>query len=340
MLFSILIPVFNAEQYIDKCLKSILYQTEEDYEIIIADDGSTDKSYSLCMNWQRQYPNKIHVIRTNRIGSLEARRECMRVAKGDYFYFIDADDYIIDKNALRIVDETIKETKCDLIIFNATCDEINRTKMYDYPFYNREVFEKESLNRVFKIMLAGTKLNTLWNKVFSRYLVDWQEDYSKQKEIVKGTDFYQILPIVSAAKKIVYLDDILYFYNTSNSSSISHQFNPLIYKTTCIQHKRLIYFSNSWRIESSEKEELLKQRFTCSVARIIILVYHWKEKSVNKRIRYLSMIKNDPFYNENHSLKGLCIRDKIAMRLLDFRLYSLLLIYIYMIGLYGKIKAR
>ena len=333
MFFSVLIPVYNAEEYIDRCLNSVINQTEEDFEIVMVDDGSTDQSLQKCREWEKKYPDKIVVIHKDNSGSLETRRECLFHSKGDYLYFIDADDYIIDFDALKTIKEGINKTRCDFVIFNATVDGTRKTKLYSYPFRDGKVYENETLEDIYDVLLSGTQLNTLWNKVFSRNLVDWQEDYSKCKDIIKGTDFYQMLPLLSNAKKVLYIDKVLYLYNVQNNGSISHKFKPLLYRTTCVQHQRLVKISRPWRIQGN-KDELLKRRFTSDVAQIILMMNYVKDIGTKGKIDFFKSIREDQMFIDNYSKVGLSKVRKLAIGLFYRKKFYLLLLYIKIVGVY------
>ena len=93
MKISVIIPVYNTETYVGKCIKSILNQTVKDLEIIIIDDGSTDQSLMICEKFQKQDSRIVLVSQTNR-GVSEARNKGMELATGDWISFIDSDDYL------------------------------------------------------------------------------------------------------------------------------------------------------------------------------------------------------------------------------------------------------
>ena len=94
--FSVLIPIYNTEKYLEECLQSVLNQTYQDFEIIIVDDGSTDSSGALCDDYQKDYPEKIKVIHNKNQGQLASRCIASQQAKGQYCIFMDADDLLID----------------------------------------------------------------------------------------------------------------------------------------------------------------------------------------------------------------------------------------------------
>lgn len=337
MFFSLLIPVYNAEDYLDSCIDSIVKQTETDYEIVLVDDGSKDNSLSVCYKWRDNHPHKIRVISKDNTGSLDTRRVCLKEAKGEYLYFIDADDQIIGANALKELRASIIDTSCDMVIFNATKDLTKRKRLYKYPFEDNTIYENEKLSTIYQVLLSGTQLNTLWNKVFSRSIVDWNEDYTHVEDIIKGTDFYQVLPLISNAKRVLYLDRIYYYYNIQNGGGISHKFNPKLYKTTCIQHERLVKFSQGWILDDIDKKQLLKERFMSDVAQIILMIHFAKDIYRDDIIHFFSKIRGDRMYLENHTYENLGFRKKRALYYLDKEKYDLLLLHIKLCGLYRSL---
>ena len=92
IVLSIIIPVYNVEQYINQCIESILIQTYHDYEIILIDDGSTDSSGEICDTYARK-DNRIKVVHQLNAGQASARNSGMDLAKGDYIGFLDNDDF-------------------------------------------------------------------------------------------------------------------------------------------------------------------------------------------------------------------------------------------------------
>lgn len=113
---SFIVPVFNAEQYLPECLDSLLQQDipREEYEIVCVNDGSRDHSLSVLQNYQRRYPNIVIVDKENG-GVTTARNAGLQQAKGDYIWFVDADDYI-KANVLATLREKIRERDCDRLI--------------------------------------------------------------------------------------------------------------------------------------------------------------------------------------------------------------------------------
>lgn len=113
--FSIIVPVYNTEQYLERCIESILKQTYEEYEIILVNDGSTDNSKKIIREYQKQYPEKIKVVSKKNGGLSSARNKGVSKATGDYILFVDSDDYI-EKGLLKTLNAKTKDSP-DVIRF-------------------------------------------------------------------------------------------------------------------------------------------------------------------------------------------------------------------------------
>lgn len=114
-LFSIIVPVYNVEKYLNQCVDSILKQTYDNYEIILIDDGSTDSSGKICEEYKRKVPDKINVIHQKNGGLSKARNVGLSCAKGEYVLFLDSDDFLLKEDVV----EKLADSCCgqDMIAF-------------------------------------------------------------------------------------------------------------------------------------------------------------------------------------------------------------------------------
>lgn len=113
--FSIIIPVYNVENYLNQCLESILIQNYSNFEIILINDGSTDSSFEICKSFQEKEA-KIQLIDQKNGGLSDARNKGLLAAKGEYIIFTDSDDYWEGKEVLKDLNRLIKESNPDIII--------------------------------------------------------------------------------------------------------------------------------------------------------------------------------------------------------------------------------
>ena len=119
MKYSVIIPVYNVEKYLEKCLLSVLNQTFQDFQMIIVIDGATDGSEAIARRIKKEHPQAdIQIIVQKNKGLGGARNTGMEYATGDYWLFIDSDDYLAE-NALEVLDRVTKDDKYDMIYFNS-----------------------------------------------------------------------------------------------------------------------------------------------------------------------------------------------------------------------------
>ena len=116
ILVSILIPCYNGEKYLDRSIKSALNQTYKNIEIVIGNDGSTDKSLEIIQKYQKQYPNIIRIINSDNHGLAWQRNNLIENSKGDYFTFLDTDDFLTAKAIEKLTKPIFKnQTEYNLI---------------------------------------------------------------------------------------------------------------------------------------------------------------------------------------------------------------------------------
>lgn len=167
VLVSVVIPVYNVEQYLNECVDSVLDQTYSDYEIILVDDGSTDNSGKLCDDYL-SLDNRIKVIHRENGGLSAARNTGMDAATGDYIYFLDSDDYIESVTLERLV-HTAKTDDADIVFFDGyvfytDCEDDGTSYGYSrHDHYQtdtgRKVLEKLLINEEYRTAVPLTFYN-------------------------------------------------------------------------------------------------------------------------------------------------------------------------------------
>lgn len=233
--FSVLIPVYNTENYLNQCIESVLEQSYENFEVILVNDGSTDKSREICDEYADQY-DFVKVIHQENSGQFTARQNSMKFATGDYCIFLDSDDYW-EPHLLEKVKKTIDKYQCDMVIFNRKDVYENTVVEVQLPFHNEQVFSKEKKEDLYKMLLEGTFLNNLVLKVFKRTLSKENiEDYGF-KGICYGEDAFKSACLIKEAKKIVYLSECLYNYRRGvgvTSHITADRIEKITYSNSCM----------------------------------------------------------------------------------------------------------
>ena len=205
---SVIVPVYNSEKYISKCLNSLVTQTLDDIEIIIVDDYSTDNSLQIIEYYQEIYPKKIKVIE-NKVnsGAATARNIGLEHATGEYIGFVDSDDYVLPKMYERLVD-SIEETsaniaKTGLKMLWGGLDLSKLRNHKDEIINERIIIPKE--NTSFLILEAPG----VTTKLFRRNILDNR----KFKDGLKWEDYPFTIPLLASADKVASTMEKDYMYN-------------------------------------------------------------------------------------------------------------------------------
>lgn len=137
--FSIVVPVYNVENYLEKCVDSIINQQFKDYELILVDDGSTDKSGTICDKLVSENKDKVNikVVHQENKGLGGARNTGIEVATGEYLFFVDSDDTIVD-GTLQVLSEYIEDNNVDIVTFDIVKVDENGNELYTIPGFSYE----------------------------------------------------------------------------------------------------------------------------------------------------------------------------------------------------------
>lgn len=227
MLISVIVPVYNAEKYLKECIDSVIEQTYTDIEILLVDDGSTDKSGDICEKYALQ-DNRIKVMHQKNEGQFSARISGVRRATGDYLVFLDADDKLRE-NAIGIIVDKVEKTDCDMLIFEGSRDSDFSSLYMDIPLEKDVIYQNEKLQYIYILALTTGKLNCMCMKAIKANLIKTDGDYSAFFRMRNGEDTLMALMAMDSAKKICYTDDSLYYYR-KNEESVSKKYNPNAYE--------------------------------------------------------------------------------------------------------------
>lgn len=225
LMFSVIVPVYNVENYLRECIDSILAQTYRDFELILVDDGSQDSSGIICDEYAA-IDSRITVIHKENQGHTSARRCGLTNSVGQFICFVDSDDQI-SKDLLKITADIIAAFSSDVITFKCLRVDLNGNRLdEEAPLFTEGEISKE---KYFQKILSSSSLNSLCKKICRRTLFDLDADYSKYFKIRNGEDLLQTIPVICQANNFYYLDKSLYIYRM-NPQSITHQYIGNEYK--------------------------------------------------------------------------------------------------------------
>ena len=272
--FSIIVPIYNVEGYLKKCLDSILNQTFVDYEIILVNDGSTDQSLSIIKEYMNKYPD-VKLINQENKGLSEARNSGLKVAKGNYVLFVDSDDFI-DKDLLLNLNDNIVNNP-DLVRYQV------RTISDKETDYNEEEFESLDGHGAFKKITNFHFVENAWAYLYKRsFLID---NGFLFKPNMYHEDFGLIPLVIVKAKKVNSISYVGYNY-VVRENSIMNDTNYL--KT---RKKAFDVLSQYLDIVDKDNDLYYRSFLANSVILKLMLLYIPYLKNKEDYKKYLSEIK-------------------------------------------------
>ena len=252
-LLTVVIPVYNVEKYLDRCLKSILIQEWKNYDIILVDDGSTDRSPQICDDYVKAY-DFISVIHKENGGLSEARNTGISQAKGEYVYFPDSDDWI-EPNAFSDLAEVIESNQYDIISFNREFVKSEHDIIKSDSKRTKRLTGKEALIDMFSYgFITGFANDKIYRKaLFTKNTI--QFPVGKYYEDL-GTNYKLFL----AAKKVYATNQKYYHYLIDNPDAITKSWNEQKFENMISFYKEL-YYSDDVRSKLDFSELAIAKMF-------------------------------------------------------------------------------
>lgn len=279
-LISVIVPVYNVEKYLNRCIESIVNQTYKNLEIILIDDGSPDNCPKICDEWALK-DNRVKVYHIENGGAGKARNIGMNYATGNFISFIDSDDYIsIDfyKTLISLVNDKCDIVECDYTIvhdeeYNFSSSEIKNEYQI---FTNKEAMELHIKDKIFK--------QVIWNKLY-------KYDIIKNIKFPEGNlvdDEFWTYQAIGSAKKLIHINKTLYAYIQQDESVMHSKYSlkwlsAVEAKLNRIEYVR-IYFPDLYDISCKELW------FTCLYHGQKSLLYLNKEDK-RKSFKYIKSVQ-------------------------------------------------
>lgn len=253
---SVIVPVYGAEKYLNKCVDSLLNQTLHDIEIILVDDGSPDKSSVMCDEYAEK-DSRIKVIHKTNGGVSSARNEGLKVATGEFVTFLDSDDYI-EVRAYEIAYNTAKDNCCEYVMWGFFCDFVdeNENLINQKNLVPRgthyEAFQREEL-----LNLSGY----LWNKLYSKkMLVElklcFKEDLTLYEDLLFNAQY------IPKTKNSIFISEAFTHYIQRDTISLGTKYRENYFELANLALESHIKMLEFWNVEETiVKTHITEQKF-------------------------------------------------------------------------------
>lgn len=310
---SVIVPVYNVEKFIDKCLNSLVKQSLKEIEIIVVNDGTKDNSQKIIDKYVKKYPDKIKSYIKENGGQGSARNYGLKKTTGEYIGYVDSDDFV-EKDMYKKLYNKAKENNYDIVV----CGNYNVSE--DYQNKNIDAFINNyntDLENIFFGKMA------VWNKIYKRDILI--KNKLEFKEKVWYEDLAFTLKAIMNSNTFAFIDEPLYDYliregSTMNNSNVKRNLEILEAFDDILS-----YIKHNKKEEYFDKVEFLAIDHIYISAIVRILKANAdnkiKKETVNELICYMN--KNFPNYKNNKYINTLSRNRKIIYKLINLKMYNL-----------------
>lgn len=324
-LISIIMPVYNAEKYLNRSIESIMNQTYNNIEIILVNDGSTDNSLEICTNYQEK-DNRIKLINQENKGVSFARNKGIDESTGDYIMFIDSDDYI-EKNMIEDMVEKIIEDDIDLIISGIKMSYIKNGQVIQeekYQLKDKMYTIEEMLNDILididLICICGPCCKLYKTEIIKNNRIKFTNEFTMGEDTWYNLDY-----IDACTGKVVTMSNIYYNYMRENPDSLFTKYHDDYIKVTEKVYNKFLNLlerkSNSETVDRYEKNYI----FNLVYANSINFKYDTTHKKKIEDLEY--SLKNKVVVNGIKKIKTDGIKEKIFAFLIKHKCKYILYLY-------------
>ena len=312
---SVILPIYNVEKYLDRCLKSIINQTLKNIEIILVDDESPDLCPQKC-DEAAKYDNRIKVIHKKNGGLGFARNSGLEIATGKYVYFVDSDDYLRLDATEKLYNAAAKDD-LDICFAGVIFEDKNGKQRSNVPKYAGIIFNQPQIVDIVLTGMLGTEptaknnINlgmSAWQGIYRR---EWLKKnnlcFPSERQFI-SEDIIFHLDALPRANSLGYIEECVFYHIVDNPDSLTHRYNPELFQKYCI-----LYLEEKKRIEvlnGSKKMIQNAQRMFLGNARVCLKQIVAKAKfegrqfainEINKIVNNETLIEvlNDYPYNKN-----------------------------------------
>ncbi len=288
---SIIVPVYNVEKYLERCLEALVNQTLKDIEVIIVNDGSKDGSKAIIDKYEKEYPDIIKAFHTENGGASKARNYALQHVTGEYIGFVDSDDYIEENMYEKLYNKAIKEN-ADIVCCNYYRVKEEQKKFNAKNFGNKKIDKDDVFNKnIYEANLLFDEVPYLWNKIFKADIIK-NNNFKFDNDLRIYEDLLFTYKAFSKANKISRIEDCMYYYIVSRAGSL----------TQYLTEKRFDIFNVTEKLNNYYKEigkyEELKDALLYVILKHIYVILEKNTARKEKKLKLKYINKVFDFLNE------------------------------------------
>lgn len=313
-MISIIIPTYNNAKYLNRCLNSIASQTFKNYEVLIIDDGSTDDTSDICVNYSSTDTRFKYIKKEN--GGVSSARNCgLSQYKGDYVIFLDSDDYL-QNDALEIINRDINaKPNANIVVYNNYLMTRDGTKVCE----NDQHFDSVD-NLVFEIIERLSKdknewLRTIWAKVYKRSTL---ENIVFPSEVHIGQDACFLISVINkltSIDEVMFSDSCWYIYDRTNEQSATHNYK----KDLFLLSKYQINYLNKEIDKLQNYDNKRKNTTMCKFSWNLFWIMYYQGQAVKNNINCFKWYEYTSKYINCKDIYDVEFEDYLANKTFKYR---------------------
>lgn len=296
-LVSIIVPAYNVQKYLSHCLDSLIQQTYSNFEIIIVNDGSTDKTLEVAQQYSIR-DSRLVIINKPNSGVSDSRNIALRQALGEYILFVDADDWL-DISTLQVCVERIQKEGADVCFFAYQSEFPNRSDIRtlfsnDRIFTGKEAIDLQRriigpINEELSIPQRLDSYGTIWAKLYRKDILEgiFFEDLNK---VGSAEDTLFNTSVFLRVKKAIYLNRPFYHYRKNNEVSITKKFRPNL-----LNQWSFLFTEMKKNVHTKEAEEAWLNRIAISLFGFDLNVYG-ADITLKEKLKLISECLSNTLY--------------------------------------------
>lgn len=328
---SIIVPIYNVEKYLDRCMQSLLGQTLKDIEIIMVDDGSPDNCPKLCDEYEKT-DSRVKVIHKKNGGLGYARNSGLDVASGEYVAFVDSDDFIEDSMYAKLYNAAVKENAdvayCNHFIFHTATGRLEKPYApveKSITFRGSEVVDEVMKNMIASAPETSTERKyymSVWRGIFRRSVIG-DLRFESERDYLSEDIIYQVA-VLQRVSAVTFIHDRLYYYR-ENEISLTHAYRKDRVEKSIALYERLndavcnatAKSSDEWSIRLMK---LLYGYFRFSLFSNISAVEAKKRDLKEDFIKSCNYLENISFFSK-YPISILPLKHKLILFLFKHKLF-------------------
>ncbi|MBQ3494324.1 MAG: glycosyltransferase family 2 protein [Clostridia bacterium] len=238
---SFIVPAYNAEKYIERCLKSLINQ-DVPVQIVVVNDASTDSTKQICESYAKTH-NNIKLINLKQNGGVSnARNLAIGVAEGEFVYFVDADDYVLENSCKNLI------SNCDMVIFGKVYDHNGEISKAKFPYVGKITKNKLIKNQLKLFLNVHTSCwitNKLYkNKIIKKHKIKFEKNVEFSEDLLFNLQYFKY------CKKIIFKEQYVTFYNRNVPNSLSRKYEKKNISEVIKNRENLFEYLNKFKIKN------------------------------------------------------------------------------------------